>query len=124
MLLGVLSLLSVSPVVVVFVCLPSSLSFVVSVLIAVCLFLWLAFFIGRTGQSAPAMARCRIAAAGSSAPDTIIAQSLFWKVAACAKARPALESGFGTHVHSRGSTRHSLKVQAKIYTGHGRHLSY
>ena len=87
-----LSLLSVSPVVVVFACLPSSLSFVVSVLFAVCLFLWLAIFIGRIGQSAPAMARCRVAAAGSSAPDTIIAQSLFWKVAACAEAQPALVS--------------------------------
>ena len=66
-----LSLLSVSPVVVVFACLPSSLSLVVSVLFAVCLFLWFAIFIGRIGQSAPTMACCRIAAAGSSATDKI-----------------------------------------------------
>ena len=50
-------------------------------------------FIGRIGQSAPAMARCRAAADGSSAPDIIVAQSLFLKVAACAKAQPVLDPG-------------------------------
>ena len=47
---------------------------------------------GRIGQSAVAMARCRNAAAGSSAPDTNIALTLVWQIAACAKAQPALYS--------------------------------
>ena len=37
------------------------------------------------------MARCRAAADGSSAPDIIVAESLFLKVAACAKAQPVLD---------------------------------
>ena len=80
--------------------------------------------IGRIGQSAPAMARCRNAAAGSNAPDTIIALTLFEKIAACAKAQPALDSGYGTNVHSWRSPRHSLEVYATIYTGYGRRRSH
>ena len=44
-----------------------------------------------------------------------------WKVAACAKAQPVLASGYGTNVHSWGSTRHSLEVCATIPTRHGCH---
>ena len=46
-------------------------------LFVVCCFLWFVYFFGRIGQSAPAMARCRNAAAGSNAPETIFANSFF-----------------------------------------------
>ena len=67
-----------------------------------------------------AMARCCNAAAGSSAPDTNIALTLVWQIAACAKAQPALYS-FSVNVHSWRSPRHSSEVYATIYTGYGRH---
>ena len=75
---------------------------------------------GRIGQSAVAMARCCNAAAGSSAPDTNIALTLVWQIAACAKAQPALYS-LSVNVHSWRSPRHSSEVYATIYTGYGRH---
>ena len=92
------------------------------VVVVVLCFLVCTFSLGRIGQSAPAMALRRNAAAGSNTTAPIFAIAIFdWKKAAWAKAQPAISPKYCANVHSWRSAHHSPEVSAKIYTGHGRH---
>ena len=66
------------------------------------------FYLGRIGQSAPAMALRRNTAAGSNTTAPIFVIAIFaWKKAAWAKAQPALFPGYCANVHSWRSAHHS-----------------
>ena len=95
-----LSLLSVSPVVVVLlVCLPPCLLLFRCCLWFVCFFGWRFSLVGLAKVPQPWLV-VALQLLAQTLQIQLLLDHFSWKVAACAKAQPALESGFGTNVHS------------------------